>query len=279
MPANRFWQRCLAAFLGLTLLLPGAGCGPTLPSPALHQQLLHERLALRPDPGEVPIALSLFARGKGKGMVRGMGEGIAGTLGGWNGGGCEGAFCGIALLAVLSFAVVVGGSVGAVHGYRAATTKKRAEAIEAFTAARLGGIEFNRQLAVRVQEESRREVNLELKLAPPPASAPLDPDVGELHDLERRGFQKLVVLHLKRLEFSGDKGNDPRLKLWLEVQAAIVDTASGKDLYQRQFNYQGTARKYSDWMALEPGSLLGEWELALDRMARDIVLTLFCTES
>lgn len=267
-------KRLFISLLIQSLVMTQFGCMTKPPSLVLHEKLVNQKIALVPDRSDIEIALDVFSKSKPQGALKGAGRGIAGMLQGLGGGSCSGEFCGAALLLYLAFAVVVGGSVGAIEGMINATAADTAAEIEALIASRLAEFSSHINLSQKVFNKSQHVPGLTLDLVTLGGKQATLAAEEFLH-LKSQGYQMVLTVKIERIGFVGETGDDPKLGLYLEALTGLHDVESKGNEYQREFRGVGKTRRYSEWLKVDPDVLASELNDCLDRLAEDIVGSLF----
>ncbi len=267
-------RRFLAGSLMLSLLVTQPGCMTKPPSLALHDTLLNERIALLPEHNNTVLSLEVFARSKPQGALKGAGEGIAAMLGSGGGGSCSGDICGAVLLLYLTFAVVVGGTIGAIQGTMTAPSARNAAGMESLVAGNLREFSRHVDLAQKVFARSRKIAGLRLEFVPA-VNPESEPAAEEIHRLKTEGYGKVLSITIEKFHFVGDKGDDPELGLYLEAMVRIIDTDNRDEVYRREFQHFGKVRRYSEWLRMDSAALSVELNDYLETLAEEIVDSLF----
>lgn len=267
--------RLIASLMILSLAVTPAGCITKPPSLALHEELLSQRIALVPDRSEIITSLDLFAKSTGQGALRGAGEGISSMMQGLSGGSCSGEVCGAALLLYLAFAVVVGGTVGAIEGSLKSTSTKTSRDMEEFVDRLMTDFASHLTLAKKVYDQSREISGLSLDLVPLNDGNMKITD-RELSQLAEKGYLKVLVVKLVKCNFVniGEKGNDPSLGLDLEALVSITDSNSKVEDYRRTLRVTSTVRHYSEWIKMDQQALVREVDESFDLLAEEILNSL-----
>lgn len=250
------------------------GCMTKPPSLDLHDKFVNHNIALVPDRSDIEISLDVFSKSKPQGALKGAGHGIVGMFQGLGGGHCSGDICGAALLLYLAFAVVVGGTVGAIQGMINATAADTAVEIEALIKERLAEFSSHLKLSEKVFDRSQQVpgLRLDLVLLDSKESGVATEDFQRL---KGQGYQLVLTIKIERLGFVGDKGDDPKLGLYVEALTSIHDAGGKVEEYHRKFRGMGKTRRYSEWLKVEPSALNSELGECLDKLAEDIVNSLF----
>ena len=250
------------------------GCMTKPPSLDLHNKFLNQNIALVPDRSDIEVSFDFFSKSKPQGALKGAGHGIAGMLQGLGGGHCSGDLCGAALLVYLAFAVVVGGTVGSIQGVINATAADTAAEVEALIKNRLAEFSSHIKLSQKVFDRSQQVPGLRLDLVTLDGkeSGVSTEDFQYLRD---QGYTLVLTIKIERLGFVGEKGDDPKLGLYVEVLTRIHDAGGEVEEYHREFRGLGNARRYSEWVKVEPSVLKLELGDCLDMLAEDIVNSLF----
>ncbi|WP_303723050.1 hypothetical protein [Malonomonas rubra] len=267
-------NKCMVRLLILLFLFSPPACTPNLPSTSLHTQLIEQRIAIVPDPSQVVIATELFARSKPQGALKGAGHGIAEFLGNVNPGSCSGDICGAALLLYAAFAVVVGGTVGAIEGAINASAAKTLTEIDQLLNTNLSQFASNLNLAQRVLTQSQTEIRPSLVLVSLQGEGS-NLTAEEFLQLREQGFQKALILKITRFDFVGDKGDNPLLNFLVECDVRVIDAETEETVYQREFSTTGKPRRFNEWLKLSSEKLTAELEEYLDQLAEAIVNGLF----
>lgn len=274
MESHPMLVRQIVILLILTLLTPQFGCMTKPPPMDLHDKLLSQRIALVSDRSNVLLSLDLFAKSKPQGALKGAGQGIAALLQGGGGGSCSGEMCGAVLLLYLTFAVVVGGTLGAIHGTIAATSTKQTSAIEGLMTKHFGDFARHLNLAQKVFSRGSKISGLALDLVPLSSDEP-DVSERELRQLKKVGYEKVLTIKIENIAFAGDEGDDPSLGLAIEASTGILDTGSQAEVYHSKFHSLGKVRRYSEWLKMDSAAISAELDDALEDLAEDIVTSLF----
>lgn len=264
--------RLIASLLSLLLVVTHAGCMTKPPSLTLHDELLSQRIALVPDRSEFIVSLDVYAKSKPQGALRGAGEGIASMIQGLGEGSCSGELCGAALLLYLAFAVVAGGTVGAIQGSLESTSAKTSSEMEAFVDRLMSDFSSHLTLAKKVYEQSRGISGLSLDLVPLNEENIKVTD-GELSNLAEKGYQKVLVVKMVKCNFIniGERGDDPSLGLDLEALVSITDSTSKVEDYHRKLRAISTVRRYSEWIKMDPQALVREVDSNFNLLATKII--------
>jgi hypothetical protein len=271
---HRSPTRLLITLLILSLVVTQFGCMTKPPSLVLHDKLINQSIALVPDRSDIEISLDVFSKSKPQGALKGAGQGIAGMLEGIRFGHCSGEFCGAALLLYLAFAVVVGGTVGAIQGVINATATDTAAEIEALIEKRLAEFSSHINLSQKVFNRSQQVPGLTLDLVTFGGKKPAVTAEEFLH-LKSQGYQMVLTIRIEKLGFVGEKGEDPKLDLYLGALTSVHDVDSKEEEYHREFRGRGKTRRYSEWLKVDPDVLASELNDCLDKLTEDIVNSLF----
>lgn len=266
------FRRFLSVLLCLLLAVIQSGCTTKPLSLKLYDKLHNQRIALVPARSDIDVTLEFFAESKSGGTLKGAGQGIAEAMGGL--GGCSGDFCGAALLIVLPVAVVVGGSIGAVQGYRRAPSTETVIELEAFVDKNQSVFPSQINLSRRVLKQSHDVPGLSIDLVPLNGnSSGLTDD--DLHRLKTQGYGMALMVEFECVKLADDKGGDQKLGLHVEASVRIIDTENREVQYQRNFQYIGIRRAYSEWFSVDDSVLTEEFDACLNHLAEEIVTSLF----
>ncbi|ABA89354.1 hypothetical protein Pcar_2114 [Syntrophotalea carbinolica DSM 2380] len=274
MPRCRsFLCRLLAFCLAcLWMIMPG-GCasGPfgndpalNLPAYDLHVRLQHQKIALLAYSGDQSRVLDLPVESRTGGALYGAGEGFVTVLGGFGGGSCEGAGCGVVVLFILGLAVV-GGVVGAVTGAISAPSKQQFRHMDKTLFAALNN-EMHKDLARKIEAESLADQRVDLRIVT--ATDPAHEHQAGYPAIRQLGYDSVLDLQITRIEFKGAAGKDPELILNLEVEARLVEFNGSAEPYQRTFTYASHPAPFSWWISgdgLKTQRALGNGITALAR--------------
>jgi len=279
MPSFRpRWFRLLALALALLWLPVQSGCAPYGKNPALnlppydlHVRLQQQKIAILVHSGDKPKTLDLPVESRTGGALYGAGEGFFTVLGGFSGGSCEGAGCGVVALVVLGIAVV-GGVVGAVAGAVGAPSKKQSRQMEASLAAALNTAAHG-DLAQKVREEALLNKKIDLNIV-----TATDPEY-ESHSgypaIRQLGYDSVLDLLVKKVEFEGGKGKNPGLTLRLEVEAHLVELDRPDTPYRRTFFYTSRPAPFSWWVSGDGSNTRRMFEVGIALLSRQIYQGVF----
>lgn len=253
MPSSRTrWFRLLAFALALLWLPVQSGCVPYGKNPALnlppydlHVRLQQQKIAILIHSGDKPTSLDLPVESRTGGALYGAGEGFFTVLGGFGGGSCEGAGCGVVVLTVLGIAVV-GGLVGAIAGAIGAPSKKQSRHMEASLAAALNTAAHG-DLAQKLREEALLNKKIDLHIVT--ATDPEHESRSGYPAIRQLGYDSVLDLRVKKVEFAGGKGKNPELTLRVEVEAYLVELDHPDTPYRRTFFYTSRSAPFSWWVS------------------------------
>jgi|GEM_PF-2423299 len=249
---HSFFCRVLALCLVLWWMVMPGGCAPfgenpalKLPSYDLHVRLQHQKIAVLVHSVDKLGGVDLPVKSRAGGALYGAGEGFATVLGSFGGGACEGAGCGIVVLAVLSIAVV-GGLVGAVAGAIDAPSKKQSSDMEQALDAGLNRV-AQRDLAQKLEDEALLDTRVDLHIVT--TANPEHEHQAGYSGMRQLGYDSVLDLYITRIEFEGGKGTDPELTLNLEVDARLIELNSSAKPYRRTFSYVSHPAPFSWWVS------------------------------
>jgi hypothetical protein len=263
------WQ---AGALALLLATSTSCASPRMPSLPLHLALHERRIAVVPAAAPVGGSVELFASGRLEGALEGAGAGSLAGLGTLSGSHCSGEICGAALLLSLAVAVVAGTTLGAVTGALRATPQQEAERIEHTVNRCVQELPAHLDLSRRVVETAQREGDVTLALLPATVAFATAADRAALR---AQGFDYVLEIGVRRIEFGGGVGTDPELALALDASARLVETSTGEVAYEREFRRVGVPRRYSAWAAAGAEPMRHALAEALRELADDVANALF----
>jgi hypothetical protein len=257
-------HRAVACLLLLVLLAP-QGCGHLLPSrsdPRLEKTGIAGIVAARFLP---EVRLDLPGKGRLDGAVRGAGRGfLTGAsvplrifAGGMSG--CQGEACGYAAIGILAVAAAsgsIGAVVGGVHGAIKAIPADEARKIENATR-ELGTLKIQETMRDRILADAEDSADCRFVYLHD-AAPPSNDCVVDYRFLAERGIVSVLEVSVVSVGFKGeDWGSDPPLSVFLSVRVRRYRTGDGQMLAEEEFEFQGTHRKFVEWMA-DGGALTEE---------------------
>jgi hypothetical protein len=257
-------QQAVAGLLLLVFLAP-QGCGHLPPSRSdrrLENTEISGIVAARFLP---EVRLDLPGKGRLDGAVRGAGRGfLAGAsvplrilVGGMSG--CQGEACGYAAIGILAVAAAsgsIGAVVGGVHGAIKAMPADEARKIENATR-ELANLKIQETMRDRILAYAEDSADCRFVYLPD-AAPPSDDCVVDYRFLAERGIASALEVSVLSVGFKGeDWGSDPPLSVFLSVRVRRYRTGDGQMLAEKEFGFQGTHRKFVEWMA-DGGALTEE---------------------
>jgi len=246
----------VAGLLLLLLLVPH-GCGHLPPSPSGRKLEKTETAGIVSARFQPEVRLDLPGKGSLDGAVRGAGRGfLTGAsvplrifAGGMSG--CQGEACGYLAIGVLAVAAAsgsIGAVVGGVHGAIQAIPADEARKIENATR-ELATLRIQETMRDRILEDA--EDRAECRFVYLPDAAPPSNDcVVDYRFLAEQGIASVLEVSVLSVGFRGEHwGSDPPLSVFLSVRVRRYRAGDGRMLEEKELGYQGTQRKFPEWMA------------------------------
>lgn len=203
------------------------------------------------------VRLELPGKGRLDGAVRGAGRGFltgasvplrvfAGGMSGCHGEGCG--YIAVGVLAVAAASGSIGAVVGGVHGGIAAIPAGEAREIEEATR-KLPTLKIQETMRDRILEDAGDRAECRIVFLPDAAPPSMD-CVVDYRFLAERGIASVLEASVLAVGFRGEQwGSDPPLSVFLSARVRRYRTADGQMLEEKEFGYQGTQRKFAEWMA------------------------------
>jgi hypothetical protein len=233
-------RRPLAVTLILSLVMVQTGCMSKPPSMTLHDELINNRIALIADRSGVEASLDFTAKnwtpdtGMGGGGLldwgmQAMGSGSAGRLptptDKW----------GVFMLGLLAVAAAGTAAIMAISdAFPDVTPAETVDDIDSHMVQPLAAFPAHLDLAQRVLAHSRNAPGVDLEVIDLNGNRS-DISVEAAGELRKSGYEKLLSIKMTKLDYIGEQGGDPKLGLYIEAKASIVDLVSNEAEYERKF--------------------------------------------
>lgn len=247
------------------LLLISCATIPKQPPPPPEQ--------LRTDLGRIGIVSASFQpevrlhkpMTKGKASLHGAGTGAVLILS--SGQGCYGYGC-VGILALVPVGAAVGSIVGAIKGVPSQKIKETEATLNDYLAA----VDFQETMREHLLKTvAREEIHYPLLFLDVQGPSVLDEEVtyGSLSD---KGIDTILEIGLRKCELSGAKNSiNPYLYFLMAVGIRLIRATDGHVLFSRNFVYENTPLKFSEWGVNNAQAFREELDRAFQYLALEIV--------
>lgn len=276
---NRYYRR-LVRLVAAAVLTAVVACATTPEplAPETRTRLGHVAVVALPSAPNVEFHTFAkgWAAGAAKGGAQGLVNGLLSALVDLNrnppSGPYAGVFTLVALVVEAAAATVVYGVAGGIQAVPADT----AEQLEGKLHARLGDVRLADDLAERIHAVAAERPELAqyaVTRVPASAAAPA------LDELARSGVDTLVEVQITDAGFRGGSRFEPDASFYLSAHLRLLATATGEELYTRDFQFLSRARPFENWFVDGSRALTTTFAQAMASLADRISDELFMTTS
>lgn len=272
------WRLCpfrqLCQFVVLLGLISCATTPPLAPETRAH--LGH--VGVVGLPSEPRLEFRTFAKGWAEGTAKGgtvgVVEGLLSVLVDLSRNPPTGPYAGVFVLVGLVVEVGAGAVVYGVQGGLQAVPSDTAREVEQKLRAGLGDVRLSEDLAKRLSSVAATRPDLAAFDVTRVAASGNPPTVAQLADT---GLDTLVEIQVTEAGFRGGSRFDPQASFYMNAQLRLLATATGQELYTRDFQFQSRARPFADWFTDGARALSATFDQAITSLADRIADELFVT--
>ncbi len=231
---------------------------------------------LRADLGRIGIVSASFQpevrfhtpMTKGKASLHGAGAGavlvLSSAAQGCIGSGCAG------VLALVPVAAAVGSIVGAITGVPSQKIKETEDTLNDYLAA----VNFQETMRERFLKAARKQTRYPFLLLEVQGPTFLDEEVT-YGSLSNKGIDTILEIGLRKCELSGAKNSiNPDLYFLMAAGIRLIRATDGHVLFSRNFVYELTPYKFSEWSANNAQPFREELDRGFRYLAMEIVKAL-----
>lgn len=275
---RRLRRRSRAGIALLAALVVFAGCTtvPKPPSTATRTGL--GRVAVVALPSSPRVEFHTFAKGWAAGATKGGAQGlVTGLLSAivdLNRNPPTGPYAGVFTLVGLAVEGAVATVVYGVAGGVESVPVKTARRVEGKLRAELGAVRLADDLVGRFLTVAGRRRDLDrYGLTSVAASG----GTSGREALSAAGISTTLAMQVTEAGFRGGSRLDPTVRFYLNAHVRLLDTATGTEVYARDFQYLSRARQFEDWFAAGSAAFATTFDEALDRLSDRIADEIFLT--